>query len=128
MLPHDEEGEDDSPFPTLEEVEAMAAEPIYGSRRKVAASCLTASRQGNEQNTGTYDIIDSLSANIIEPLYNLKEDGTLIGEPPHEMSCTPESGWCSAWFSLSDRIVYVEEYQMHTEVWQENNVIKQPIR
>ncbi|KDR08798.1 ATP-dependent DNA helicase Q4 isoform X2 [Zootermopsis nevadensis] len=88
LLPHDEEGEDDSPFPTLEEVEA----PIYGSRRKVAASCLTASRQGNEQNTGTYDIIDSLSANIIEPLYNLKEDGTLIDTPPEVYEALEQFG------------------------------------
>jgi hypothetical protein len=80
LLPHNEEEEDDSPFPTLEEVEAMAAEPIYSSRRKVAASYLTASQQGNEQNTGSYNGLDSLSANVIEPLYKLKEDGTLIGE------------------------------------------------
>lgn len=58
----------------------MAAEPIYASRRKVAASYLTAVQQGNEQNTGTYDALDSLSVSVIEPLYKLKEDGTLTGE------------------------------------------------
>jgi hypothetical protein len=80
LLPHHEEEEDDSPFPTLEEVEAMAAKPIYASRRKVAPSYLIASQEGNEHNTGTYDSLDSLSVNVIEPLYKLKENGTLIGE------------------------------------------------
>jgi hypothetical protein len=79
LLPQDEAEEDDSPFPTLEEVEAMAAEPIYASRRKVTASFLT-SQRGNEQNIETCYGFDSVTFIDIKPLYELKEDGTLIGE------------------------------------------------
>jgi hypothetical protein len=80
LLPQDEAEEDDSPFPTLEEVEAMAAEPIYARRRKVTASFLMASQHGNEQNIETCYGFDSISFSGIKPLYELKEDGTLIGE------------------------------------------------
>jgi hypothetical protein len=80
LLPQDEVEEDDSPFPTLEEVEAMAAEPIYANRRKVTASFLTTSQRGNEQNIETCYGFDSVTFNCIKPLYELKEDRTLIGE------------------------------------------------
>ncbi|PNF33721.1 hypothetical protein B7P43_G11418, partial [Cryptotermes secundus] len=74
LLPQDEAEEDDSPFPTLEEVEAMAAEPIYASRRKVTASFLMTSQHGNEQNTETCCSFDSVTFSDIKPLYELKED------------------------------------------------------
>lgn len=80
MLPQDDSEEDESPFPTLEEVEAMAAQPIYASRRKVTASCLMASQHGNDQNIETCYGLDSTSFIGIKPLYELKDDGTLIGE------------------------------------------------
>jgi hypothetical protein len=80
LLPQDDAEEDDSPFPTLEEVEAMAAQPIYASRRKVSASLLMASQRGNDQNIETCYDFDSTSFSGIKPLYELKEDGTLIGE------------------------------------------------
>jgi hypothetical protein len=80
LLPQDEVEEEESPFPTLEEVEAMAAEPMYARRRKVTASYLIAPQHGNEQNIETCDGLDSLSASVVEPLYKLKDNGTLIGE------------------------------------------------
>jgi hypothetical protein len=80
LLPQDDSEEDDSPFPTLEEVEAMAAQPIYAHRRKVTASCLMASQHGNDQNIEACYSLDSSSFIGIKPLYELKEDGTLMGE------------------------------------------------
>jgi hypothetical protein len=64
----------------LEEVETNAAEPIYARRKKVTASYLLASHNGNDQSTETCYSLDSLPTNVIKPLYELKEDGTVIGE------------------------------------------------
>ena len=80
LLPQDEAEEDDSPYPTLEEVETMASEPIYARRKKVTASYLLASQHGNDQSTETCYSLDSLPTNVIKPLYELKEDGAVIGE------------------------------------------------
>ncbi|KAJ4432193.1 hypothetical protein ANN_20809 [Periplaneta americana] len=82
LLPQDELEEDDSPFPTLEEVEAMAAEPVYASKRKVTLSQLIAPDGENNQNTDTFDSLDPFVGNSIQPLYMLKEDGSVIDTPP----------------------------------------------
>jgi hypothetical protein len=58
----------------------MAAEPMYARRKKVTASCLLACQPGNEQNTETCYSLESFPTNIIKPIYELKEDGTVIGE------------------------------------------------
>jgi hypothetical protein len=58
----------------------MAAEPIYARRKKVTVSYLLASQCGNEQSTETCYGLDSLPANVIKPMYELREDGTVIGE------------------------------------------------
>ena len=59
----------------------MAAEPIYARRKKVTASYLLASQHGSEQSTETCYSLDSLPTNVIKPIYELKEGGTVIGEP-----------------------------------------------
>jgi hypothetical protein len=58
----------------------MAAEPIYARRKKVTASYLLASHSGNDQSVETCYGLDSLPTNVIKPLYELQEDGTVIGE------------------------------------------------
>jgi hypothetical protein len=58
----------------------MASEPIYARRKKVTASYLLASQYGNDQSTETCYSLDSLPTNVIKPLYELKKDGTVIGE------------------------------------------------
>ena len=58
----------------------MASEPIYAKRKKVTASYLFASQYGNDQSTETCYSLDSHPTNVIKPLYELKEDGTVIGE------------------------------------------------
>ena len=58
----------------------MASEPIYVKRKKVTASYLLASQCGNDLSTETCYSLDSLPTNVIKPIYELKEDGTVIGE------------------------------------------------
>ena len=58
----------------------MAYEPIYARRKKVTASYLLASQYRNDQNKETCYSLDSHPTNVIKPLYELKEDGTVIGE------------------------------------------------
>jgi hypothetical protein len=58
----------------------MASEPVYARRKKVTTSYLLASQHGNDQSTETCYSLDSLPNNVIKPLYELKEDGTVIGE------------------------------------------------
>jgi len=58
----------------------MASEPIYVKRKKVTASYLLASQYGNDLSTETCYSLDSLPTNVINPIYELKEDGTVIGE------------------------------------------------
>lgn len=58
----------------------MASESIYARRKKVTASYLLTSQHGNDQSTETCYSLDSLPTNVIKPLYELKEDGTVIGE------------------------------------------------
>jgi len=58
----------------------MASEPIYVKRKKVTASYLLASQYGNDLSTETCYSLDSLPTNVIKPIYELKEDGTVIGE------------------------------------------------
>ncbi|PSN39460.1 hypothetical protein C0J52_17707 [Blattella germanica] len=82
LLPQEEDDdiEEDSPFPTLEEVEAMASEPAHASKRKVLSSQLLTCN-GNEQHSENFDSLDLLMANAVKPLYSLKENGDLIDTP-----------------------------------------------
>ena len=76
LLPQDEAEEDDSPYPTLEEVETMAAEPIYARRKKVTASYLLASQHGSEDDI-LYEERDASSENNREDDFTGSDDNFL---------------------------------------------------
>ena len=78
-MPQEDDAEDDSPFPTLEEVEAMASGTAYTTRRKVLSSQLLLP-SGNDEDSQIIDSLDMFIPNAVAPLYPLKENGDLIGK------------------------------------------------
>ncbi|KAJ8891004.1 hypothetical protein PR048_010513 [Dryococelus australis] len=99
LLPQEEgEDEDESPFPTLEQAEAMAAELAQPSKRKFRLGPeeleLQSLSEQKDLPESMKDVlgVEGLPPSRIEPVYKLNEDGSVIDTPLEVLAALVEFG------------------------------------
>lgn len=87
LLPlEDIDADDDSPFPTIDEAEAMAAESEYSRNRRIEIYNFTENGQASDGDLAPA-VLEELNpfyndnSSTVAPLYDLKEDGSVVDTP-----------------------------------------------
>ncbi|XP_049857705.1 ATP-dependent DNA helicase Q4 [Schistocerca gregaria] len=91
LLPLDDiDADDDSPFPTIDEAAAMAEKPEYSNRRRTDIYNFTEDGQISDGNPAgnlppavveELSLFNNVNSCTVPPLYDLKEDGTVVDTP-----------------------------------------------